>query len=103
MNHGDILVKKERSGKGLSFEGRKADEYTEKYEIANQAIKSTEEILRENKPCSPQRIADLHGGRLALNDMPNSEFKNSTLERIKDAVRHCEEDKNGVCNHSKKK
>jgi hypothetical protein len=103
MNHGDILVKKERSGKVLSVEGRKADEYTEKYEIAAQAIKSAEEILRENKLCSSPRIADLNAGGLALNDMTNSEFKNSALKRIKDAVRRCKEDENGVCNYPKKK
>lgn len=99
MNHGDILVKKERSGKGLSFEGKKADEYTEKYEIAVRAIKSAEEMLREKKPCTPPRIADLYAGRLALNDMTNSKFKNSALIRIGDAIVHCEKDKNGVCKY----
>lgn len=103
MNHGDILVKKERSGKGLSFEGRMVDEYTEKYEVVAQAIKSAEEILRENKLCSSQRIADLHAGGLALNDMTNSEFKNLTLERINDAVLHCKKDENEACNYPKKK
>jgi len=103
MNHGDILVKKERSGKALSFEGKKADEYTEKYEIAAQAIKSAEEMLREKKPCTPPRIADLYAGRLALNDMTNSDFKNSALKRIRAAVLHCEKDENGACKYPKKK
>ena len=82
---GDILVKKERSGIG----------------IVHQAVESAEEILRENKPCTPERMAYIRTGRLALNDMAASKSKIQISNRLKNAIVHCEKDKDGICKSSK--
>ena len=60
-----------------------------KYEFVAQAIKSAEEILKENKSCSPQRIADITNGGLILEDMEDSEFKELSLKHIEKATVHC--------------
>ena len=104
MNHGDMLVKKERSGKAFGVGGKKLDEFSEKYEFVTQAVKSAEEILRENKPCTSERIAHIQSGQLALNDMVASKVKIQLSNRLKNAIVHCEKDENGVCkNYLEKK
>ena len=60
-----------------------------KYEFIARAIKSAEEILKENKSCSPARISDITNGELILADMEDSEFKELSLKHIEKATIHC--------------
>jgi len=93
----DKMVKKERSGKALSFSVRKVDEYTEKYEPITKAVVSAEEILRDRKPCTPERIGYIRTGQLALNDMTASRVKETLGKEFIDAIRSCNEGKKKEC------
>ena len=89
MNHGDTLVKKERSGKVLSFEGRRADEYTEKYEPLRDGFKALEEIEQE-KEFTSDRISKIRQVRLILNDIKPSEDRDREKQRFDLAIKKYE-------------
>ena len=65
-----------------------------KYEFVARAIQSAEEILKEDKSCSPERIAALTNGGLILEDMDDSEFKDLSLKHIEKATIHCGKSEN---------
>jgi len=75
------MVKKERSGKALSFAGKKVDEYTEKYEPVREGFKVLEEIER-GKDFTPDRISKIRQVRLILNDMNPSEDRDNEKRRF---------------------
>jgi hypothetical protein len=89
MNHGDILVKKERSGKVLSFEGRRADEYTEEYKPLRDGFKALDEI-EHGKELTPDRISKIRQVRLILNDIKPSEDQNHEKQRFDIAIKKYE-------------
>ncbi len=88
MNKGDILVKKERSGKVGPISGQKADEYTEKYDYITKAVYAAEEI-KQGAPCTPQRIADITTGQVVVNDMSPSKIKKELLHDFKGKLVAC--------------
>ena len=66
------------------------DEYTEKYEFLNRAIKSALDIERQpDFACSTDLRSDIVTGQVILNDLPDSEVKEFVENLLDRAVSKC--------------
>lgn len=86
MKHGENLVKKERSGKALSFAGKTVDEYTEQYDPVREGLKALEEI-EQGKEFTPDRISKIRQVRLILWDMTPSEDRDKEKKRFDNIIK----------------
>lgn len=96
MKYDEKMVKKEISGTVLSVGGRKANEYTEKYDLILPAVTAAEEIQR-GEPCTPKRIGYVRTGQLTLNDMTESPVKEDLKNLFENVMEVCKGNENRAC------
>jgi len=68
------MPKEEHEAKVGPIGGRKAREFTEKYELIREGIKAAEE-MRRGESCTPERVSKVTTARLVIKDMSPSEVR----------------------------
>jgi hypothetical protein len=84
------MPKKEYEAKVGPIGGRKAREFTEKYELIRDGIKAAEEI-RRGESCTPYRISKVSTARLVIQDTSPSEVGKLLDYALERSLNECNE------------
>ena len=96
------MPKEEHEAKVGPIGGRKAREFTEKYELIREGIMAAEEIMR-GESCTPERVSKVTTARLVIKDMSPSEVREMLDYALEKSLNECSENKCKICDIFKEK
>jgi len=90
------MPKKEYEAKVGPIGGRKAREFTEKYELIREGIKAAEE-MRRGESCTPERVSKVTTARLVIEDISPSEMQEILRVYLRESLNECGENECKIC------